>query len=92
MTVSIYPTEFSAFYSGIPICPGRFFALTTSKIISIMTQHKNVITETDGTKGVCVDPGEMGAILEARPARRGKGQTVGIRQWRRIDSSKCLRT
>ncbi len=27
-----------------------------------------------------------------RPARRGKGRTVGTRQWRRIDSTKCLRT
>jgi hypothetical protein len=26
------------------------------------------------------------------PARRGKRQAVGIRQWRRIDISECLRT
>ncbi len=26
-----------------------------------------------------------------RPARRGKGQTVGIGQWRRVDVAKCLR-
>ncbi len=55
-----------------------------------------VIIVTDSMEGMCVDPGETGAALQAggsqgaRPARRGKGWAVGIRQWRRIDVKKML--
>ncbi len=28
----------------------------------------------------------------ARPTRRGKGRTVGIGQWRRVDVAKCLKS
>ncbi len=58
-------------------------------------RHGEIVT--DGEEEVCVDPGEMGAILEAGggsgdPARQeGKGRTVGIGQWSRGDVAKCLR-
>ncbi len=53
-----------------------------------------MIIVLDGGEGVCVDPGEKGAILEAgtRPARRGKRLAVGFGQWRRRDITKWPKT
>ncbi len=66
----------------------------TGGISAIVLSFK-VLSVTDGMEGVCVDPGEKGAILEgggARPARRGKRRAVGLRQWRRIDKAEWLKT
>ncbi len=51
---------------------------------------------TDSGEGVCVDPGEKGAILEAGgpgPPGGGKGRlAVGFRQWRRKDIARWPET
>jgi hypothetical protein len=61
-------------------------------------QFEPVNSVTDGVEGMCVDPGETGAILEAGGVggpglpEGGKRQADGIGQWRRIDITKCLRS
>jgi hypothetical protein len=79
--------------------PSKFrepqFTQRLTKTTSGRIRHLLSGTVTDGGEEVCVDPGEMGAILEAGeargPAKQGKEWTVGIGQWRRVDVAKCLR-
>ncbi len=54
------------------------------------------LTVTDSEAEECMDPGENGAILNARegegpgPPRGGGKRTVGIRQWRRLGALEML--
>jgi hypothetical protein len=62
-----------------------------------MNHKKVLVSVTDGVEGMCVDPGEREAILEAGRVRGpgppgGERRAVGIRQWRRIDIIECLIT
>jgi hypothetical protein len=58
---------------------------------------KVIVIVTDGVEEMC-GPWGKGSHLgsqgsqKARPARRGKRWAVGIRQWRRIDITGCLKT
>jgi hypothetical protein len=50
--------------------------ITLSKVAALKGLSQQIIHLTDGMEGVCMDPGEMGAILEAVGVR-GPGPPGG---------------
>jgi hypothetical protein len=53
-------------------------------VIALLTnQNNDFVTVTDGGEGVCVDPGEKGAILEAG----GPGPPGGGKGWQLASDS-----
>ncbi len=79
----------------LPICKRTKQTKQSCPSMALVKSILNVVSVTDKGTEMCVYPGGSEAILSARerggpgPPGGGGKRTVGIRQWRRLDTPRC---